>query len=381
VIISSTRFFTQSQAAHIMGGLGSYKVKEIDMVNSLTTLTVEFTLYRDRNGGGANLDDPSFVALGVYRKMNSGEYEFVTAEGSRSLEVFEAESNPLNPSVSIEYGVYTTEITLAQGSDYLIAYQRCCRSSIISNLQNAGELGFSLQLEITSLALENDLPSPRLTELPFTIAPLNDDFEFKLPLQTAPNTIAQMGLTDFYVAGGNFVQGPEDCCDCIRPDPMRCIPSFEAARFITPYTSESPFGPENNISMNLSGTFSGQMNVTGSYQYGMEIRSFLNGELLSKQILDYNLISALVSSTEEQTEVALKVYPNPSSGYLIVETKSSSPHIYELVDITGSTVQSGNLSQSARINLETPSGIYYLKVIDLNTGDIYSKKISAVAQK
>lgn len=360
----------QCQATHILGGLVSYDVVDINSADFRTDLEVSFTMYRDVNGGGADFD--RIIEIGVYKKISTEDYVFVSSVETGDPVIIAAETNPLNPQVLIEYGTYNARISLDHGSDYLIAYQRCCRSELITNLDEAGDLGFSLQLELTELALEKDLPSPSLTALPFTIAPLNSEFEFPLPLKVAPSITTDLSLSDFYIAGGS-VQGATECCDCIMPNPRNCIPSYEPAPFTIPYSSDSPFGPDNNISFSSSGIFSGKMNITGSYQYGIEILSSLNGELLSRQILDYNLISALVSSTDELSESIINVYPNPTKDHLIVVSDSKYRLSYELIDIRGEIVQTGKLEATSKIDLETEGGLYYLKVVDLDSGYTYSK--------
>ena len=69
----------------------------------------------------------------------------------------------------------------------------------------------------------------------------------------------------------------------------------------------------------------------------------------------------------------LNVYPNPNSGYFNIDLGHISINnaSYEILDITGKLIQSGNASEQITVN---EKGIYFLTVV-LESGNRISKKI------
>ena len=62
------------------------------------------------------------------------------------------------PAADVERGTYEFDITLdIIDENYLIAYQRCCRSESITNLINPGNFGAVFSVELTPAALRLSL--------------------------------------------------------------------------------------------------------------------------------------------------------------------------------------------------------------------------------
>ncbi len=347
------------QAGHIIGGIISYKVAEINTADSTTTLTLDLTMYRDGNSAGAFFDTD--IEIGIYRVLSSEEYEVVEILSVSRPEVIDIEPHPLAPELFFQEGTYSVAITLEHGSDYLLAYQRCCRPDYITNLDEE-ELGMALQIEITAAALMQDLPSPFLTATPFAVAALNQTLDFQTPIAKADSVSIELGFSDLFVAGGPQMETVLiGCCDCVRPNPETCLPAFETAPFADPYSAENPFGSENDVILGSDGLFTGTMKIAGSYQYGVEILAYASGVLLSRQVLDYNLITAVASSTDNLNHDTFTVYPNPATDHLIIEGELDYPLEYRLTNIIGVTKQKGTL-QDSRINVEVPPGVYSLQL-------------------
>ena len=73
----------------------------------------------------------------------------------------------------------------------------------------------------------------------------------------------------------------------------------------------------------------------------------------------------IVTSIEEKLGFEVSVYPNPVVTELTVTTQNGAALSYEISDLKGNSLQSGNFSLSTKINTESlQAGIYILKVKD-----------------
>ncbi|MGB5023982.1 MAG: T9SS type A sorting domain-containing protein, partial [Saprospiraceae bacterium] len=76
----------------------------------------------------------------------------------------------------------------------------------------------------------------------------------------------------------------------------------------------------------------------------------------------FNKSNDLVSETNKLSLTALKLYPNPASQFLIVETTTSGIHPLKLYTSFGVLIQELKLDHSLKIDLkEVPGGVYFLK--------------------
>jgi len=144
------------KGTHIIGGVAQYAV--VDASDALSTsVRLTFTLYRDALSSGAGFD--ILTTFGIYQKDTNGDYIYIGEEqvnDHSDPSVFNFDANYVLQSAD-----YTFEVNLDKGSDYIIAYQRCCRSILTTNIQN-DETGFAIQLELFSEALEVEIRSYRM---------------------------------------------------------------------------------------------------------------------------------------------------------------------------------------------------------------------------
>lgn len=340
-------------ADHIIGGFASYEIIEIDSANNQSTIEVSFRLYRDPNSGGTGFD--RFADFGLYALNTSGEFEF--------LNTFNELHGPITSSefaiasFTIESTEYIFETTLDHGQDYLIGYQRCCRSRQINNLTGT-DLGIALQIEIMSDALVTPLDSPDLNNLPLSIVRVGDPIVSTLPIVADDILNVSTELASVLISAG-AINDPSDCCECIIPNPRTCFPPFSMPAYRDLFSAENPFGDINDLAY-TDDTFTGKMNISGSYQYGIGVESSFNSQLLSRQLLDYNLISVVTTSTSDNLANPITIFPNPSSG--IVHLENATGLEYELINIHGQAVEQGMVEK--QLNLEKYSGLFYLKLID-----------------
>jgi len=81
-----------------------------------------------------------------------------------------------------------------------------------------------------------------------------------------------------------------------------------------------------------------------------------------------------VLAISEQLEEQIKVFPNPVTGLLTIETGKMS--VIQLFSIEGSLIKEMSINTAGEINLsEYANSLYFLKIIDVITGTVISKKI------
>ena len=114
------------------------------------------------------------------------------------------------------------------------------------------------------------------------------------------------------------------------------------------------------------------MHNAGSYQYGLAVESYLNGTLLSRQILDYNLNVSLSTSTEQILEEQIIFYPNPVSDILYSDYQGDNHH-YEILTPEGQVVLSGQ--DFDQVDMSSLASGVYLLLITKDGHVISSEKI------
>jgi gliding motility-associated-like protein len=159
-----------AMGTHIVGGEMYYD----HLGNNVYQITVK--LYRDCSG--IAFDDP--IRIGVYTGNNVFQ-QFLTVPfpGGSNVPVFV--DNPcltLPPNLCLETASYVTTVNLPPiPGGYILSYQRCCRTGIITNLQNPADLGLTV---VTRIPGPDLLPnsSPRFNELPPVAVCMNEPLVF-----------------------------------------------------------------------------------------------------------------------------------------------------------------------------------------------------------
>lgn len=160
-LIVFASFFTGVRATHILGG-------EMDMqFVSGNSYIISLSLYYDVLGNDEVEDS---VIVSSYDKVSHQRIEnfFLTTTGDYSRPVL---SNTLcNEGLNIRIYTYTALVNLSSqlyNSDdgYYLSWQRCCRSSNISNMSGSGTEGFVFYMEFPNLDEYQGNSSPKFKEL------------------------------------------------------------------------------------------------------------------------------------------------------------------------------------------------------------------------
>lgn len=362
-------------ATHIVGGVAHYEI--VNNTDSLTTeVEITFTLYRDALSGGADFDADAF--FGAFISNQDGTTSFFDMQVANPSIVTDS---IIGSQFRIQSAEYIVRFDFPKGSDYIISYQRCCRAENISNIDNpsASPIGMAIQLEIFAEALELDINSPSLSELPFAVAASGQPIEYQLPLESDTLTEVTTFFSSVFITGGfDDATGPQmGCCSCLRPDPMSCNPPYDGITYLSNFSGINPLGDQNDIVINTEGVISGIINISSIYQYGIVIENTLNGTLLSRQLLD-NAVNTLVSTSTKEAGLSLdfEIFPNPVSDILNIAISNSQNLTLEITDTEGRSILKSELNQKNNIvrldQLDT--GIYFASLSDRKQSYLLTKK-------
>jgi len=278
--------------AHLVGGDATYEFVRFNADSTEVTFRINFNLYRDRIGGGAELD--RFENFGVYRQLPDGSWVSVQSFNAirGQLEIIPGIDEPCReeppPSVvSVETARYQETITLPViDQNYLIAYQRCCRNDGINNIFG-DETGAVVDLLISPLAQRTGNNSPTFNEFPpiFICAgfPINVSQQCT---DTEGDEIRYSFCTPLSAGSANF--NPTNLCDSPVPDPDSCPPPFEEVVFRPGFSNLAPLAGNPVVQINsTSGLITGTPEVGGLYIISVCVEEFRNGELLSTLRRDF----------------------------------------------------------------------------------------------
>ncbi len=262
-------------------------------------LNVTMAMYRDKFGNGAGFDE--FASIGVYRFENDGSYTLFTSVNEipySSIKDFSYLDDPFivgDEITEFESAEYSFSVSLpTDGSDFLLAYQRCCRVPSTINTINPLETGIAIELYIYGEGLAVCNRSPYFSDIPPSVLPNGENIQVPLNIMEEEGDELVVNFCEIKSAGGTLgwiTPGNANACNGVSPWPEVCLPPFDDVVFIEgQYSSQKPFGLTNTQSINQDDL---SMDVTfsqfGLYNYGLCIDEYRNGILLSKQILDYTI--------------------------------------------------------------------------------------------
>lgn len=278
-----------SYSLHIVGGDVTYRC--LGQTGNNVRYRVTFTMYRDAIGGGAPFDNDA--RFGVYIGNNNSWRFFsqIMQQDVRSVsQIPIVTPNPclIAPSnIRVERGVYEFDVNLpvSQNESYMIAYQRCCRNTTISNLVNPGDAGAAFTVIITPFAQSTCNNSPTFNDFPPVVICNNEFIKFD---HSASDMDGDQLVYEFcapLTAGGKdgTGQGSAFACTGVTPNPMDCPPPFQQVTFALPFYSFSqPLAGDPIVTINSNtGLIDGKPRFSGQFVVGVCVKEYRGGQLLS----------------------------------------------------------------------------------------------------
>jgi|GEM_PF-903370 len=372
---------------HIIGGDIRYTCEGLDSPG-VNRYRFVMTIYRDCNSGGSDFDLPAQMA--IYRgteQVNTLFDDFcIAGQGACDLGTFEVLqlvpdiplcSNPL-PATCIEVGVYTFTVVLPilTTASYFVVYQRCCRNTVLTNIQNPDEEGFTVAVELNPRSQAVCNTSPVFVSLPPQYVELNKPVLVDLSATDADGDSLVYRFCAPLAGGGPLLapQAVLKSCNGAAPDPP-CAPPFDTIPFAVPaFTPQMPMGGNPAIFLqDTSGFLAGTPNKAGQFLIAYCIDEYREQTLLSstRRELQINVIDCVPLET---AEISLKsngvqIFPNPAKDQILVQWYNEAPTenaVFRLVDVQGKPVLLQPLNDGAKHQyLELPEelrGLYYWTV-------------------
>lgn len=285
-----------SAATHIVGGEIYYNC--LGNNNYQVTLKV----YRDcspNNTNGTQFDDPA--PIGIYEGGFLYTTLYVNIQNITNVPlVINDPCMQAPPNVCVEQAVYTTTVNLpANALGYDIVYQRCCRNPSIVNIVNSQDYGSSYSAFIPPAGIVNCNSSPRFNSLPPLVICNGSNFSFD---HSATDPDGDDLVYEFYT--------PFNGGDPFNPAPNPpSAPPFGNVVWNTGFSQNTQIAGSTPFTLDVNtGLFEGVPNVNGLYVFGVTVKEYRNGILLSQTYRDFQTTvttcpSVVVSSVPVQTNL------------------------------------------------------------------------------
>lgn len=275
-----------SSATHIVGGDLTYKCLGNDKYE--ITLTVQ----RDCINGAsdAELDDPA--TIGIYDRFGalqvglgiSGKL-FAPISSYRILNTsLDDCSLGAAEGICVEEAIYKDIVCLPYNKlGYYVAYQRCCRNGILSNIQNPLETGATYFAFLSTTALEECNSQPVFNDWPAINICSGQTLDFNHSATDPDGDVLVYRLC-----------APSSGASIDNPYPVApSSPPYDPILWNNGFGTDDVFGSSDELTINSDGVLMGTPEILGTYLVGVCVDEYRNGELLSTVMRDfeYNVVA------------------------------------------------------------------------------------------
>lgn len=257
------------RATHIIGGELYYEHIGGD------DYQVTLKLYRDCAAGITTPFDLT-AEIGVFdlggTHLFSSNFNF---PGSVPVPVIVA--NPcltVPPVVCVEVADYTGVITLPSGTGgYRLAYQRCCRSANVANLDQPDTQGLTCTVTVPDASVTGANSSPHFTFEPSVAMCVNDAVVFDHSAVDPDGDLLTYELIDPFQGADQFNPMPSP------PAP----PPYQPVVWLPPYSAAYPMDAAPAMAIDAAtGSLTGTPTMLGLFVVGVVVREFRAGVQLSE---------------------------------------------------------------------------------------------------
>lgn len=352
IFICSTLFFQNAFAWHLIGAECAYEHLGGD------TFKIKLRVYRDcSNPIAAPFDDPAYVAIfSGDSTLYSNQPLFLTWDSL--LENYECSPFPYdNCTQTTEYN-FIIPLPFSEHG-YFLVYQRCCRNSIITNLDQPSNTGMTTWIKISSEALLAGNNSPMFKFFPSPIICLNQTYTFDHSAFDADGDSLSYSLQAPFQGGSPALPQPNPAAP----------PPYALVSYLSPYTYQQPLGSPSPVYID---SLTGMLEVTPTtlsvYLVGVEVREYRNGVLLSSHLREFEFMVTQFSVGINEAEINDAMFvlsPNPAFAQLEI----SYPENYQaerlkIMNALGQTMkEEKDFSTQTVIDIsDLPKGFYFLEL-------------------
>lgn len=291
-LLLATTSALSAKATHIIGGELYYD----HLGGGLYNVTLK--LYRDC-ASAVGFD--AQAAIGVFDGVNFSlvQVQQLSFPGATTVPVeLETPCLTLPPDVCVETTSYTGFFNLPLTvNGYILAYQRCCRTNIIENLSNPGDVGLTVTTRIPGSGLPVN-SSPRFNELPPVALCLDAPLAFDHSASDPDGDSLVYSMITPYNGGTPLAPQPNPPA----PPPYAPVP-WDAG-----YSEAYQIDSDPAISIDpVTGLLTLTPTLQGVFNVGVRVQEYRNGELLGETRRDFLFKvvacnATVVSAIQQQTE-------------------------------------------------------------------------------
>ena len=263
------------RATHIIGGSIWYESLGNDQYH------IFLEVLRDCQNGDPNtyFDDP--VPVGIFDEQGNRFTTLAMSFQGIDDTISIKQSNNIcdfSDEVCVHKTLYDTIISMPSNGIYTIAYQRCCRSNAISNLENPIETGMTLHTTINT-TINNSSPLFN-SDFPFAVF-VNSPFLYNASA-TDPDGDSLVYRLSYPFRGS----APNN------PAAPAIAPPYDSIPFISPtYSRDNMLGGNYPLTMNdTSGEMSAIPTFLGLFQIAYAVDEYRAGQLIGTTHREFTFV-------------------------------------------------------------------------------------------
>ncbi|MFM9945611.1 MAG: gliding motility-associated C-terminal domain-containing protein [Bacteroidia bacterium] len=278
-------------ASHIFGGEITYKYVS-KATNGDVTYAVKLTLYLDcKDGRPASIADDATAFINVFNAKTGSLIKSLCKEVGRQNPV-RVSANPYkciknSPDVCVDMYVYETNMVLPKlANGYIISFERCCRNTVVVNINNPGNTGATYWTEIKPESVIGKNSSPVFKARPPIFLCLNAPFVFDHSATDEDGDSLVYEICTPYL-GASTGNGRPDFNSNNR------LPTFPLSgnRLVS---WKSPFNVNDEMGGNpllevdeLTGRLTVTPDQANQFVMGIKVKEYRNGVLIGETRRDY----------------------------------------------------------------------------------------------
>ncbi|MBT8196147.1 MAG: hypothetical protein KJO64_06955, partial [Bacteroidia bacterium] len=323
-------------AFHIVGG--DFQYEWVSGNNFKITLK----LFRDCSGTGAGFDGT--IRVGIYDRLtNNLQSEFfMDLDSIGDLSLAGSLCSP-PPSVCVELGTYVETVSIPNNPNgYYLIWERCCRNSVVQNINIPDQTGMAFYLEMPNPALQNSSPYFLNDPLPYMCQgqPFIYNFEGQDPdgdsLVYSLSTPKAGGHTSTIYPNGTGT------------DPTMPAPYVDVV-WRAPYTLGNLAGGIPVSVNNNSGAITAIPNTVGIFAMAMDVKEFRNGVQIGliRREIQFSVIACIDNATPVITNNAVNAVYNLLPGDtldIIVDAQDYDPQDSLFLSVSGNNLPGSGIA-------------------------------------